>query len=143
MRRLMFMDRDLTAIRMHQGCTIVPHPRCKGPHRLPVLCVTSPHESAREHARLLTHRHVISPDGRMPAMRSGLWPTPNTDMGGEFTKPTSLIETCEADRLVVSCGSRSPLQQESRRCAFFIISSIGWAIPEPDCRSLLLYRGCG
>ena len=37
----------------------------------------------------------------------------------------TLIGSCETDRLVVSCGSRSPFPQESPRCIWFVISSIG------------------
>src|SRR5574339_967004 len=53
-----------------------------------------------------------------------------------------LIGTCAADRLVVSCGSHFPFQQESQRCVLCVISSIGWAVPEPTCRSLILYLSC-
>jgi CheY-like chemotaxis protein/predicted phosphodiesterase len=38
---------------------------------------------------------------------------------------SALMGTCEGARLVVSCGSRFPFQQESQRCALCVISSIG------------------
>jgi hypothetical protein len=36
-----------------------------------------------------------------------------------------LIRTCEVERLIVSCGSRLPLHQESPQCVLFAIFSIG------------------
>jgi len=36
-----------------------------------------------------------------------------------------LIRTCDVERLIVSCGSRLPLHQESLQCALFAIFSIG------------------
>jgi hypothetical protein len=36
-----------------------------------------------------------------------------------------LLRTCEVERLIVSCGSRLPLHQESPQCVLFAIFSIG------------------
>jgi hypothetical protein len=49
--------------------------------------------------------------------------------GTQYVVATSffpkLIRTCEVERLIVSCGSRLLLHQESPQCALFAIFSIG------------------
>jgi hypothetical protein len=87
------------------------------PLSLPQPTVSLTNDSYTERAAAWASHAHLSRDAQLREWEGDI------DSGHWFF--SALMGTCEGARLVVSCGSRFPFQQESQRCALCVISSIG------------------